>query len=295
MNVLIVENEVYLAKSIANKLSCIGYNCHIVSNISEALNDEVYDAVLLSTNIAGQNFYPVIEKHKNSIIILMISYISNDTVSNPIKAGANDYIQKPFMIEELMRKLEHLKQFNLIQNQNKTYEQYLDFFFKNAERKNVNAKIKLPLVLQSKHQRSMDLYMFELSKTLNRGFEMICLSEMENIHKLAKISDEKILYLINYNYLKKNTKKTILDLVANKQVVLSTTDTDEVFDFPIIQIDTENGNFSGDDILTLEDYVKFVICKFQPIFPDTELAKRLGISRKSLWEKRKKYGITKEK
>ncbi|MEA1917106.1 MAG: helix-turn-helix domain-containing protein, partial [Campylobacterota bacterium] len=30
-------------------------------------------------------------------------------------------------------------------------------------------------------------------------------------------------------------------------------------------------------------------------FPDTELSKKLGISRKSLWEKRKKYGISKQK
>ncbi|EAH5670062.1 hypothetical protein CXE35_07460, partial [Campylobacter jejuni] len=30
-------------------------------------------------------------------------------------------------------------------------------------------------------------------------------------------------------------------------------------------------------------------------FPDTDLSKKLGISRKSLWEKRKKYEISKKK
>ncbi len=295
MNVLIVENEVYLAKSIATKLSCLGYDCHLVSNITEALYDVTYDAVLLSTNIAGQNFYPVIEKHKKSIIILMISYISNDTVSNPIKAGANDYIQKPFMIEELIRKLEHLKQFNMMKSQNRTYEQYLEFFFKNSHVKRINVKTKLPIVLKSKHQRSMDFYMFELSKLLNKGFEMVCLSKIENLHRVINKSDDKILYLINHSYMKKNSKNTVLEMIKGKQIVLSTTDMDETFDFPTIEIDAKNGSFSGDDILTLEDYVKFVICKFQSIFPDTELAKRLGISRKSLWEKRKKYGISKEK
>ena len=49
------------------------------------------------------------------------------------------------------------------------------------------------------------------------------------------------------------------------------------------------------DILCIDDYVKYVICNFQNKFPDTELSKKLGISRKSLWEKRKKYGINKKK
>jgi DNA-binding NtrC family response regulator len=34
---------------------------------------------------------------------------------------------------------------------------------------------------------------------------------------------------------------------------------------------------------------------FQTKYPDTELSKKLGISRKSLWEKRKKLGIEKKK
>jgi len=47
--------------------------------------------------------------------------------------------------------------------------------------------------------------------------------------------------------------------------------------------------------LTIDDYVKFIVNNFQYSYPDTELSKKLGISRKSLWEKRKKYGIFKKK
>ena len=122
MKILIVENEIYLAQSIASKLNEVGYKCDIATTIADAMKQEKYDSVLLSTNISGQNFYPIIEKHKSSIIILMISYISNDTVSNPIKAGANDYIQKPFMIEELVRKLQYLNDFNITNKENSTYK-----------------------------------------------------------------------------------------------------------------------------------------------------------------------------
>ncbi|EAH7702103.1 hypothetical protein EPD12_06325, partial [Campylobacter upsaliensis] len=37
------------------------------------------------------------------------------------------------------------------------------------------------------------------------------------------------------------------------------------------------------------------ILSYQNVFADTELSKKLGISRKSLWEKRKKYEISKKK
>ena len=39
----------------------------------------------------------------------------------------------------------------------------------------------------------------------------------------------------------------------------------------------------------------FRYTNFQDKYPDTELSRRLGISRKSLWEKRKKFGIEKIK
>ncbi|MBR6953277.1 MAG: response regulator transcription factor, partial [Campylobacter sp.] len=126
MRVLIVENEIYLAQSIASKLGEEGYECEIVSNVKDALNTKnSIDAVLLSTSLNGQNIYPIIEKFKNSIIILLISYISNDTVSNPIKAGADDYIQKPFMIEELVRKIKHFKEFKALKIMNKTCMDYI--------------------------------------------------------------------------------------------------------------------------------------------------------------------------
>ena len=50
---------------------------------------------------------------------------------------------------------------------------------------------------------------------------------------------------------------------------------------------------SKDEILTIEDYTKFVIDNFQYELTDIELSKKLGISRKTLWKRRKKYGLVK--
>jgi DNA-binding NtrC family response regulator len=47
-------------------------------------------------------------------------------------------------------------------------------------------------------------------------------------------------------------------------------------------------------ILPISEYVKLMIVKHQDKMPDIRISEMLGISRKSLWEKRKKYGIEKQ-
>ncbi|MFW3398465.1 DNA-binding response regulator, partial [Aliarcobacter butzleri] len=44
--------------------------------------------------------------HK-SIILLLVTYVSDETVTNHIKDGARVYIMKPFIMDELIRKIYH--------------------------------------------------------------------------------------------------------------------------------------------------------------------------------------------
>jgi DNA-binding NtrC family response regulator len=52
---------------------------------------------------------------------------------------------------------------------------------------------------------------------------------------------------------------------------------------------------SFDNKLSIEDYTKAFILKYQSVNNEQQLADMLGITRKSLWEKRKKWGIPKER
>ena len=79
MKIIIVENELYLAQSIASKLNENGYETEIFSTIKEAMNSQG-DVYLLSTNLPGQNTIPLIKQFQDKIIILMVNYINNDTV-----------------------------------------------------------------------------------------------------------------------------------------------------------------------------------------------------------------------
>ena len=68
-------------------------------------------------------------------------------------------------------------------------------------------------------------------------------------------------------------------------------------DFPYNKIECHKENIlmMTNNIMTINDYVKMMVLSYQSKYPDTELSKKLGISRKSLWEKRKKLGIEKKR
>jgi len=295
VKILIVENEIYLAQSIASKLNEVGHKCDIATTISEAMKQEKYDSVLLSTNISGQNFYPVIEKHKSSIIILMISYISNDTVSNPIKAGANDYIQKPFMIEELVRKLQYLNHSNTINKQNSTYKRYLKHIFENTNIPKLSTKIKFPAIIKTNSQKLSDALIFDYCASIEKSFTFISLTSSNANEQILKANKDEIIYLTELQKLKKSEKAKLFEIIKERLVFISTTDLTENIPFFQIELTSNNKMLNNDEILSIDDYVKYIILNFQNKFPDTELSKKLGISRKSLWEKRKKYGLNKKK
>ena len=295
MKILIVENEIYLAQSIASKLMEIGHLCEIATSIKDALKDEKYDAVLLSTNISGQNFYPVIEKHRQSIIILMISYISNDTVTNPIKAGASDYIQKPFMIEELIRKLQHLSNFKTLKKENETYKEYVTNLFSSSNLDPIDKKMKFPILIKTNLQKHADALVFNYAQTHNETFSFISLLQSNAFEKISRSNNDDLLYIVDMQNLKRSEKIKAYSVLEGKRAIICSTDPHEESLFSTIEINTESKILDQGEVLSIDEYVKYVIFNFQAKFPDTELSKKLGISRKSLWEKRKKYGINKKK
>ncbi len=282
MKILIVENEIYLAQSIASKLMEIGHVCEIATSIKDALKDDKFDSVLLSTNISGQNFYPVIEKHRASIIILMISYISNDTVSNPIKAGACDYIQKPFMIEELMRKLQHLSDFKHLKRENTTYKEYIKNLFATSSAEAIDKKIKFPLLIKTNFQKHADALVFNFASSQNETFTFLSLTQNNAYEKITRTPPEELIYIIDMQNLKKSEKAKVYSIIEGKRAIICSTDPNEDTDISTLELNTDSKILDQGDVLCIDDYVKYVICNFQNKFPDTELSKKLGISRKSL-------------
>jgi len=295
MKILIIENEIYLAQSIAAKLGELGYICDMSSSTQDALKGQQYDVILLSTNINGQNFYPVIEAYKDAVVILMVSYISNDTVSKPLNAGAKDYILKPFMIEELIRKIEHFQDYERLKRENSTYKRYLDYSLKGIKVEQNLETIQLPLFISSNFQKYNDLFAFRYAKLHNKLLHFISLNQANALDEINALPENSFIYISDFQALRKSDRKPFLDLINARDVLVTGTDSIDGVDYDVIEIKSDNNIFEQGDIFPIEDYVKYIVLNYQHKFPDTELSKKLGISRKSLWEKRKKYGIIKKK
>ncbi len=297
MKILIIENEIYLAQSITSKLGQFGFTCESTSSIDEALHFENADIILLSANIPGQNFYPVIEKFKNSIIIMMIPYVNDDMVTNPIKAGASDYIVKPFMIDELVRKIKHYIEFHQLK---KEIAFYRDYFCNSLllPTYTINTKVSFPLIIKSISQKSIDMCVvnYAIHKKFTINFISLYKDSTNHVQLLKDLPKTQLTYVIGFEILSKEDKEDCMKRLKNIPVVFSClsgdlSDFKNVFELNVKEV----SHGLQDNILSVDEYIKAMILKFEDRYPDTELSKRLGMSRKSLWEKRKKYGITKKK
>ena len=292
MKIIIVENELYLAQSIASKLSEYHFDTEIFSSVKEAMssNGDVY---LISANLPGQNFMPLIERFSDRDIILMVNYINNDTVGEPLKRGAKDYIVKPFIIEELVRKIEHYHKFRLLQERNDFYEEYTGMLFAELDFDIDPFKLPIPVVIRTNYMRIADKIALSLNSRYSLSY--ISLKKDDWQQKIENISGNKIAYIVHLEKLKKAEREKLFELIKDRRFILTDSSCSVETPFETVTIESENKLYDQNEILTIDEYVKYIVKNFQYRFPDTELSKRLGISRKSLWEKRKKYDLFKKK
>ncbi|MGM0519385.1 MAG: DNA-binding response regulator [Campylobacterota bacterium] len=296
MNILIIENEIYLAQKVVSRLLDDGHSCDYIEspNIDNLSKD--YDIVLLSTSLPSSLCKTIIKKYKeNSIILLLVSYISDETVTNPIKDGAKDYIMKPFLMDELVRKIYHYKECRSLRKELQTLREYVDFIMEDVDTTDTFLPPSFPTLIESNSQKSSDKLVFELSRKLDMPIKFISLNLPSWQKKLNAIDDKTIIYLTDFHTLKKTAKDNLIKLIENKNCILSSLEVQEDFPYRKIEFNSKNMLISSTNIMTINDYVKLMVLSHQTKYPDTELSKKLGISRKSLWEKRKKLGIEKKK
>jgi len=290
MNILIVEDEIYLAQKVAARLQEEGHQTSHFATVKEIDFNIHYDTVILSTNLSS-NCEDVIKKYKSSIIILLVTYVSEATVTKPIQAGADDYVLKPFMIDELVRKIRHYEEFHNFKKENEKTNNYLNFIFNDIKISQDIPK-KLPFLIETNNQKIADKIVLQIAKKLGIHIKFISLRDSQKIE--PNEFRDQLLYICDFHTLKNASKKTIIKTCENLNIILSSQELEDV-PFEKITIMNDNKISTIDSILTVNDYVKQITLNFQSKYPDTELSRRLGISRKSLWEKRKKFGIEKSK
>ena len=294
MNILILEDEIYLAQKVASRLQEEGYTTTHHVSYKDIDKTQKYDTILLSTNVQVGDTQEIIKKYKNSIILLLVSYLNDATVTKPIKAGAYDYVLKPFMMDELIRKIKHYVEFKTLLNENRCYKNYVDFIFSTTDiDKNLEVPDEFPFLIETNDKQISDKIVQKTAEILKKEIVYISLEKEPKIE--PSLYKNKIIYVCDFHILKNTAKDFLIKSLSEYDVIYSSLDIQENFPYKKIMIKNDNKISSSDSILTINDYVKSMVLKFQSKYPDTELSKKLGISRKSLWEKRKKFGIEKSK
>lgn len=116
--VLVVEDDLSIAKMIEVTLSMGNYKCEIVNNGLDAKNligQTKFDLILLDVMLPGMDGFQLIEyikPHKTPVIFITAKQDVVDRVKG-LKLGAEDYILKPFEAVELLARVEVvLRRFN---------------------------------------------------------------------------------------------------------------------------------------------------------------------------------------
>jgi two-component system, OmpR family, response regulator ArlR len=111
-SILIVEDEPNISDFIKGELEYEGYNVSIKEDgrkgLEEALRNE-YDLVILDVMLPSMNGFEIcrrLKKEKQSPVIMLSAKDSVMDKVNGLQIGADDYIAKPFAIEELLARIE---------------------------------------------------------------------------------------------------------------------------------------------------------------------------------------------
>jgi DNA-binding NtrC family response regulator len=112
-HILIVEDDINLGQVIFQELKRHNHEVELVENAEAALvrvNKYIYDLMITDLRLPGMDGIELLKKVKainqTTIVLVMTGYASVDTAVVAMKHGAQDFIQKPFGLNELVQKID---------------------------------------------------------------------------------------------------------------------------------------------------------------------------------------------
>jgi len=128
MRILIIEDEVTLSKTLSDGLKEFGYQNDVAENLSDGryfLDIRNYDLVLLDWMLPDGNGVDLVSdikaKAPKTAVIILSARDDTEREIEALRAGADDYIKKPFDFEILILRIEAKLRFggsNIIEIQN---------------------------------------------------------------------------------------------------------------------------------------------------------------------------------
>ena len=151
MRILVVEDEISLSELLSNRLKKEKYIVDISNDGEDGLYNalmDVYDLIILDIMLPGINGIEILkEVRKNEIKAKVIMLTAKSELEDKLlgfEEGANDYISKPFHIDEVVARVNAQLRSKKSKNINLEYgDLILDIKTSNIINKNNNEKINI--------------------------------------------------------------------------------------------------------------------------------------------------------
>ena len=123
MRLLIVEDEKQICDMVAKSLYAAGYEvdtCYDGKEALECILSENYDLIVLDLNLPGMDGMELLKelrKYNDETKVLILS--ARGQIADKVEgldAGANDYMEKPFHLQELEARIRSLTRRKFVQN-----------------------------------------------------------------------------------------------------------------------------------------------------------------------------------
>ncbi|MGH7149993.1 MAG: sigma-54-dependent transcriptional regulator [Planctomycetota bacterium] len=125
LNVLLVEDERSIAVTLGDSLAGAGHKVKTVADGAEALTlleKESFDCVVTDVRLPGAGGMEVLRKARALAdppeVVVMTAYATIEHAVEAMRAGASDYLQKPFVNEAVVEKLARLEKVRAIGREN---------------------------------------------------------------------------------------------------------------------------------------------------------------------------------
>ena len=201
MKIFLLEDDYSLNRLITDALDDRGFFVTSVKDGYEAMTNILnnqYDLYILDINVPGFNGQEVLKEirkeHKNLPIIIVSAELDIDNISKAYDNGCNDYLKKPFEIEELILHIKyHIK--TILKNDIDEDIIDLGFGFNFHMQNQTLYKHEHEIVLTQKEKLLLTLFVNNLHKTVSSQMiheyvwdnkEMESVSMRSMIHKLQK-------------------------------------------------------------------------------------------------------------
>lgn len=174
MRILIVEDEFNLADAISSRLKKENYSVDISTDGIEGLDNaltNIYDLILLDVMLPRKNGFDILKKirdnHINSKVIMITAKNQIDDILNGFDYGADDYLTKPFHLEELVARINVQLRKNTI-NQKNNYLEFGDLQLDTKNNQLICLKTKEKIEISYKEYLLIEYFIINQNQIISR-------------------------------------------------------------------------------------------------------------------------------